>query len=239
MIYRKKKYWLKDLFIQFLTGKRLYDIFWYLCNLILSFILFSIIILLFRNNHLAIIQIVGIIGSLYYPYHFYNKLFINDIKEISTLIQDFSKVLFYGSIGITLGSLKSITNLKNYRKRTILFCLFILYSIRDFLIIINIFYYLCCFIFGIGAMAIFHLFSMITLEYIKNKKFIAFITYATNYTGGIYYLHIKVKEILNNRMILIKRGTLIGCFFIYIICYLICFFGIKTFEKTNLKYLFC
>lgn len=235
---KESKFKAKDLLIQFLTGKRIYDAFWFLSNLILSFILFSIISLIFEDNFLNIIQFIGLVGTLYYPYHFYNKLFFKYIIEIRSLIKDFSKVLFYGAIGITFGSLKIITILKKYRKRVIFFCIYILYLLRDFLFIINL-YYLKCIIFGIGASSLFIIFSILPFENIKNEKYIKIIKNITNYSGGIFYLHLKVKEILNNEILIIKNGTLLGCLLIYIICYLISFFGVKIFGKSNLKYLFC
>ena len=237
-IYGEKKYMLKDLIIQYLTGKRIYEIFWYLCNLILSFILYCIIALLYENKFLLIIQLIGIVGSLYYPYHYYNKLFNKYIKEIRTLIQDFSKVLFYGAIGASLSSIKLINNLQKYRARTIFFCLYVLFLIRDFLQIINLFFYLRCIIFGIGALTIFILFLILPLDNIKNKSCHLLIIHLTNYSGGVYYLHLKVKEILNNKLIIVKNGTLVGCFLNYILCYFICFLGIKVFGGTILKYLF-
>lgn len=236
--YGGKNYMFKDLIIQYLTGKRIYEIFWYLCNLLLSFILYCIIELLFENNYLIIIQLIGLAGSLYYPYHFYNKLFIKYIEEIRTLFQDFSKVLFYGAIGTSLSSIKLINNSKKYRKRSILFCLYILFLIRDFLQIINIFFYMRCIIFGIGAIAIFILFSSLPLDNIKNKSYQLLIIYLTNYSGGIYYLHLKVKEMLDKQIIIVKNGTLVGCFLIYFLCYFICFLGIKIFGESILKYLF-
>ena len=185
-----------------------------------------------------IIQFIGLAGTLYYPYHFYNKLFNNYIIEIRSLIKDFSKVLFYGAIGITFGYLNILTVLKNYRKKAISFCVYILYLLKDFLFIINLFY-IRCIIFGIGASALFIIFSILPFENIKNTTFLKIIKNATNYSGGIFYLHMKVREILNNEILIIKNGTLIGCFLIYIICYFISFFGAKIFEKSNLKYLFC
>ena len=232
------KYNFNDLYIQFLTGKRIYDPFWYLCNLILSLILFCIISLLSRNNFLIIIQLLGILGSLYYQFHFYNNLFFRYIIEIRTLIKDFSKVIFYGAIGITLGDIKSISFLGNYRKRVVFFCIYSLYFIHDFLEILKHFYYLKCIIIGIGAIIIFILFSILPLENIENAQINKIIINITNYTGVVYYLHLKIKQFLENKIIIIKNGTFIGCIFIYIICYFICFLGIKFLRKTNLKYLF-
>ena len=205
----------------------MYSIFWFLCNLLISFILLCIISFLFNNYFLLIIQFMGILGAFYYSYHFYNKLFIKYIDEIRSLIQDISKVLFFSSIGITLASTRSISFFKKDRKRTYFFCIYILYLMHDFLTIINFFHYMRCALFGLGSTVLFIMFAIAPLETIKSKKLIIIINYITNYSGGIYYLHMKVKELLNNKILMIKNGTLSGCFLIYIICYFISFLGIK------------
>lgn len=184
------------------------------------------------------IQLLGVLGSFYYQYHFYNNLFNKYIIEISTLIRDFSKVVFYGAIGITLAELKTISFLRQYRIRTFFFGLYSLFFIKDFLSIIKRYYYLKCIIIGVGAINIFILFSLIPFDYFENKKFNKIIINGTNYTGGVYYLHLMVKKLLRYKILVIKNGTFFGCILIYIICYFICFFGIKLFGKTIFKYLF-
>ena len=67
---------LKDLFIQLITGKRIYAIFWFQCNLILSFILFSIISLLINKDFLFVVQLFGIIGYFYETLHYYYRFFV-------------------------------------------------------------------------------------------------------------------------------------------------------------------
>ena len=79
---------------------------------------------------------------------------------------------------------------------------------------------------------------MIPLDYISNKEINRIIRQITSYTGGVYYFHFKVRDFLNNKFIIVKSETLLGCFLNYIICYILCFFGIKVFGKTKLKYLF-
>ena len=79
---------------------------------------------------------------------------------------------------------------------------------------------------------------MLPLDNIKNKKINQLIIVITNYTGGVYYLHTKIQDILSPKLLIIKNKTLIGCLLNYIICYNICLIGIKIFGKTKLKYLF-
>ena len=53
-----------NLISQLISGLGIYSAFWYLCNLIFSFIFFSIIIFIFQKNTLFIIQLIGIFGYL-------------------------------------------------------------------------------------------------------------------------------------------------------------------------------
>lgn len=223
---------IKDLFIQLLTAKRIHIVFWFQCNLILSFILLSILALLIKNNFLFIVQLIGVLGYFFHSFYHYYKILDEYMYEVRMLIKDFSKVLFYSAIGISLGSIINMKILRKERFKVIIFCLLILYLLRDFLIIINLFYYLRCIIYGIGSVSLFILFSVVPLDYIKNKKINLIIMHVTNYSAGVYYLHTQIWLILR------KNDTLYGCFINYIICYFICFLGIKVFGNTNLKYLF-
>ena len=38
----------------------------------------------------------------------------------------------------------------------------------------------------------------------------------TNFTGGVYYLHLIVKKLLRYKILIIKNGTFLGCNLIYI-----------------------
>lgn len=237
----KNKIELKCLLIQLITGKKIYNVLWFHTNLILTFLLNSILIIFLKNNYLFVIQLIGIFGYIYNYIHFYFNLFNGYCIEVKSLIQDFGKILFYSSIGISLGFLIDIKNLRKERKKTIFFSLFILYLIRDFLSIYTLFYYLRCILFGIGATCLFILFALLPFDIIENKKINSIILTITNYTCGIYFLHSKVDEILNSTIAIMinrKNRTLIGCILNYIICYIICFFGVNIFGKSKIKYLF-
>ena len=58
------------------------------------------------------------------------------MKEIRTLVHDFPKALFYTSIGITIASIIDINTIV-HRKKIIFFAVYILYIIKDFIILID------------------------------------------------------------------------------------------------------
>ena len=185
-----------------------------------------------------ILQIIGIFGYLCECLFIYNSLLNNYIHEIKSFIHNTSKVLFYASIGMTVSFLININNLRFHRKKTLFFCLFVLYIIRDFSLIEKNFYYLKSIFNGIAATCYFIFFLLIPLEMIENYKFNLIIIQITNFTGGIYYLHTKVWDVLSQKLIIMKNKNISGCILNYLICYFICYFGTKVFGKTKLKYLF-
>ena len=79
---------------------------------------------------------------------------------------------------------------------------------------------------------------MLPFDVKNNEKKDFIIKHMTNYTGGIYYLHTKINNILSSKLLIMKNKTFIGCILNYLLCYSICFLGIKTLRKTQLKYLF-
>lgn len=82
------------------------------------------------------------------------------------------------------------------------------------------------------------IFSLFPSDKITNFKIEKIIKNMTNYTAGVYYLHLTIILYFRNYINPIKNGTLFGLFIIYLICYFICFIGMKIFGKTKLKNLF-
>ena len=235
--YNNRRFTIKDLFFQFISGIGIYTAFWFLCNLIFTFIFFSIIVLIFEKNVLFIIKLSGVFGYLCNNYIFYNDLFVSYKLKFRTLFLNFTKVLIYGAISISIASINEINELKRNCKKNIFFSLFIMYVIRDYDIIIKEFYYLREIILGFTSASIFILFLIIPLDNI-NTKIKQIIIIITKYSGGIYYLHIQLWRILRIKYIIIKNKELSGCWILFLICYYICFLGTKIFGKTKFKYLF-
>ena len=90
---------------------------------------------------------------------------------------------------------------------------------------------------NIAGICLFISFFLIPFNEIKNKIVISFITTASKYTGGIYYLQKIVSKILV-KFKYFKRKPFNRCFMIYIFGYIICTIFIKIFQKNKLKYLF-
>ena len=76
-------------------------------------------------------------------------------------------------------------------------------------------------------------------KFVNDSKYIInIIKIFTDNTSGIYFLHTNIRDYIKNYIRLIKNNTLYGSIIIYIICYIISFFGIKILGKTKYRSLF-
>lgn len=235
-ITKKDKFF--DLLIQIICGKGIYIVFWFQCNLIFTYILFSIIFFSCRN--LIFIFIIGLLGYLYYNLHFAYKFFSNFRYELKSTFSDFSKTLFYGAFGIFFDYFEIIKRIRFfYFKHLLIIIVFILFLVINFYSFLDIyFFYLRLFIHVIVAISLFTIFFSIPLEKINNKTMKNIIILFSRHSGGIYYLHLEIKKILSNKIIIIKEETLLSCSLIYIICFLLSVLGYNLTKNIKLKYLF-
>ena len=88
------------------------------------------------------------------------------------------------------------------------------------------------------SICIFIGFAVFPSEKVKNKIILKIIKHATNYTAGVYYLHLPLARYLLRIVIPIKKRTLKGCTILYLLSYLICFWDDLIFGKTILRNLF-
>ena len=123
--------------------------------------------------------------------------------------------------GIVLGKLNIITKLKKIKYNSIFICIIILYIllIKDIFIKPEGFQYQGINL-NIGSIILFVLFAIIPIK-INNKRIKFMLIILTNYTGGIYYLHTFMNEILNNKLSIFKKKSLLRIILIYWICYII------------------
>jgi hypothetical protein len=149
---------------------------------------------------------------------------------LELFIKDFSKTLFFSAIGITLGSINNRYILKNNRVIVIILSTLFLYLSQIYFKSFYLFFDLIKF--GIGAASLFILFLFFPINYLQNKYFRKIISKITNYTAGVYYLHLHIMVFLG------VKGSLFGCFLNYLTCYFICLIGNIIFKKNDLKYLF-
>ena len=146
----------------------------------------------------------------------------------------------FATSGFTLASLGIIKSIQQIKIKTLIFCVLIFVSLEKYPIFSKLSGGIAYpgIALNIRSICLVFIFSLFPSEKLTKTKISNIIIYITNYTAGQYYLHVSVINYFKIIFKPIKDGTLFGCFIIYIICYLICFIGIKFVGKTKLKYLF-
>ena len=230
---------IRYLIMQFIIGRPYQYVLWYQFNLIFITIFFTIISFTFHRNFLFILEIIGLISYIL-QYSSYNYLYFHKYSyyiycSVGLIIELFPIAV----TGLFLSSIQLIQLFHENRLEAITISFLSLFIVKKYDIFSNIlgnFY--PGILLNVCAIFSFIIFSQISFNYIKSQKIITFIIEITKYTGGIYYIHAIISNYFKYILLLIKNRTIIGCLFIYLICYIICFLGIRIFKSNKFRYLF-
>ena len=230
---------------QLIIGRIFLGQFWFLFNLLFFTVMFFILSFYLKyNNFLIFIRIVAIF-SYYLQYSKYNYIFFDKYSYcISHTIGHFVESFPIAATAFTLSQsnfLPSIIVERNSRKIIMIYCFISLFFIFKYGIFMNIQKYSHTYSYNgvdknIFSLFIFIGFYLIPFDKCKSKKIKIIIKLITNYTQGIYCIHLIVAHYLI-RMFHVKH-TVFGCTIIYIISYFISFFGTKLSANTKIKFLF-
>ena len=237
----KNEITIKDLIHQLIfgSGNMSMNMMWYQWNTILITIVFNLIIFVFRNNYNFAFIIIAITAFIF-QYNGNNVYFFsNYIDYTRTVFGRVIEMIPYTVIGFLISYSKIIIFLTKYRLQVIIACIYFLYFLINYEIFYEVKGYGCCGVSSfLKSICTFIIFAMFPSEKIKNKVIIKIIKQITNYTAGIYFLHMELSTYLSNYIIPIKDRTIKGCIILYLICYLCCFLGSHIFGKTKLRHLF-
>ena len=231
----------RQLKLQFLWGKPIIGQLWFQWHLIVFSIFFIIIIFIFRKHTLFILHLLLIsVFVVQYKGFDYNKYLINFPNESKRTLRFFFGAATFPIIGFTLGFCNIIDYLGKRKIKTLVISVIIYYILENYQIFHNTrgFGYVGIEL-NIKSLCLIFIFSSFPSEKIKNKYLSKFIIVITNYTAGVFYLHIVIQRYFSDYFNDLKRGTFRGLFIDYIICYFICFFGMLIFGKTPIKHMFC
>ena len=197
---QKEKYKLIDLYLQILLGRDFYGIFWFLFNLLFYSFVFVIINLIFKNRTIFALFTICVIDYIYLyskiaiglPFNFNKRTHREVYKSIKSIVRYF----VFSFSGFYFASIKLINKIYLFRKIFLFFsifyvCIFIRYHLSFFQKISYIFRGIFENIFILN---VFILFSLVPFNKINNPFFINFLDCITSYTGGIYYLHVRIGE---------------------------------------------
>lgn len=229
---------IKYLYLQILIGTPYYRIFWFQFNIIFLSLYFSIIALMFKNYFLEIIKLSGVI-SLFLNISKISLNIFNSMHEIiGENLGSLVELMPLASIGCVFNSFDFIRKIQNISisNRLILLSLLFIFFKYDIFIKLKGFRYPNVFINILVSILLF--LNFVSIHLFNSKLINIVISQITQYTGGIYYLHVIIGVYLSKYLTFVKNRTYFSSIFIYIICYFICLFGHKLFKNNNLKYLF-
>ena len=223
---------LEELIIQLITGRKFVIQLWFIFNLIFISIFFFIFSFFRESVFFTIMIFIGIICYIFQQNRFIYKILENYPDCIIN-----SPGHLVSSFPIAIASL--VTNKINIIQ-------YLEYNrYKSFSIILPILPLL--FLYGTSntydgldknlfSFFAFLGFYLLPINKYLNKNIKNIIYIMTNYTNGIYCLHIIIYNFLKKEF---KCSfSLINCFLIYIICYIISFLGTKIFINYKIKYLF-
>ena len=227
---------------QLLLANRYIFPLWFNLVLIIITMFFSLIIFIFRKHSLFILQLILILSYIfqYSGYNFNNFFLRNPYYNVRSYNSIHTSIPF-AVTGYTLGYYNFFDIIKKNKIKTCVFSYLTYNMIADYNIFTNInnMNYYAGINLNIQSICLILIFSLFPFFLITNNIIRKFLIFITNYTGGIYYLHVPLKKYLNKYSTDIYNGTFFGLIKIYIIIYFICYIGMLIFGKTILKYLFC
>ena len=239
-IFNIQAYSLKQLKNQLLWGYGFLPQFWFQWNLIFLTTFFFALTCLCKSNYLFFIQVLAFIAYII-QYSGLNKKYFNYLRSVKKIpLSRICEMIPFAASGFTLGTFKIIDNIQNYKIKTLIFCLLNIYLLEKYSVFSKLKEEIAYsgIILNIRAICLIFIFSLFSSDKINNIKIDKIIKNFTNYTGGIYYLHITIITYFKDIIRPIKNGTVIGLIIIYLICYLICFIGIQFVGNSKFKFLF-
>ena len=213
---------------------------WFIYVLILYILLFIIVILIFKKHHLFILCILTILSYIVQ----YSRIILLKNKNKLTMPNavKIPEHFQHAFLGFIISSFKIMSYLEKHRFKTITLSLLLLRLLNNY----NLFnptegHMYSNLKFFFGTPPIFFIFALFPLNYIaRNNVLFAITKETTNYTMGVYTLHISIfsyilKNTINYRFLSIKKRNFQGSLTIYFLCYAISFLLNKILKKTKLK----
>jgi len=221
---------------QLLWGNNYIIQLWFQWDLIFITILFFLIIFISGKYHLFLFHLLAIVAYIC-QYSGYNYQFYLFCKK--ECLGRFFEMIPYAVTGLTLASFKMFDYLNKNRTKTLILSslIFILVGKYEVFAKVKSVSYSGLKL-NVRAVSLVFSFSVFPSEYIQSKKLINLIRQITNFTAGVFYLHYTVYIYSRNYFQFIRKGTFLGCVFIYLISYLISFYSSKLTGKTIFRNLF-
>lgn len=225
---------------QLIWGTRFMNQLWFNWNLILGIFLFVLIIFIYKNHFIFILQIILILTYIVqYSGFNYKYIFLRCPIHYRYNIGFIFDSIPCEITGFFLSFYKLFNVAKSQRIKTIIFSVLIYYLISNFDVFsnrkgtdyqgINL---------NIQSICLILIFTVLPFDKIEKKYILKLIKIINNYSAGVFYLHVSIRFYFADIFDDIKKGTFFGIIINYIICYFISYIGIILFGKTLFRHLF-
>ena len=218
-----KKLTFTDLYIQILMAGRFFPSFWFHFNLLFLTLIFTIITFMFIQFISNILISLAIL-SFYFHYSRLNFYIFKDYKKfVGYNMGSLVEMMPFATLGCFLNSINVLAKTKFYSiynsiylNFNLIFILFLLFEYEIFVHYIGL-RYPDILLNSFGASTLFLLFGFMQIEKIKNEKFNSIIKNITKYTGGIYYIHVIIRDYLQKYLFYFRKRHFFSSLIIYLL----------------------
>lgn len=225
---------------QLFWGHEYLSQFWFQWDLIITTLLFVLIIFIFRKNCLFILILILILFYYFqYSGNYFQKYLPIQKNNKYTILRMFEMVPL-GVTGFIIGYFNIINKINKYKFQTLVISCITYHIVNNYQLfrIVKITLYSGIEL-NIKSICAIFIFSLFPSDKITDKNLQKVFNLLTNYSAGLFYLHIPIRNYGRKYIDEIKNQTFLGIVYNFLICYSISVVGDLIFGKTPLKYLFC
>ena len=225
---------------QLFWGHEYLSQFWFQWDLIITTLLFVLIIFIFRKNCLFILILILILFYYFqYSGNYFQKYLPIQKNNKYTILRMFEMVPL-GVTGFIIGYFNIINKINKYKFQTLVISCITYHIVNNYQLfrIVKITLYSGIEL-NIKSICAIFIFSLFPSDKITDKNLQKVFNLLTNYSAGLFYLHIPIRNYGSKYIDEIKNQTFLGIVYNFLICYSISVVGDLIFGKTPLKYLFC
>ena len=225
---------------QLFWGQEYLSQFWFQWDLIVTTLLFVLIIFIFRKNCLFILILILILFYYcQYSGNYFQKYLPIQKNNKYTILRMFEMVPL-GVTGFIIGYFNIINKINKYKFQTLVISCITYHIVNNYQLFRKVKISMYSGIeFNIKSICAIFIFSLFPSDKITDKNLQKVFNLLTNYSAGLFYLHIPIRNYGSKYIDEIKNQTFLGIVYNFLICYSISVVGDLIFGKTPLKYLFC
>jgi len=202
---------MKPIYNQLLFGYDFYTVFWFQFDLIMITIIIILIVFIFGNYSFLLLKLLAFFGYLI-NYNYEKSLAIyKKIGSIKPLIGSF----IYSNTGLILRYNNILNKLNNKKWLILILFLPIITLLYSYKTLLNISIRFKIIVVDIVIIYFFIIFSLLPFKSIKSNIIKKIVKQLTSHTGGIYYIHFIMRNIMSKYFIIFNCGDIRSCIINY------------------------